>query len=70
MMQFTVGTGYEVRQISFPFSTDVKPASIERATRSGLTGTATNNQIIKTYIFNVNNLVPWQYGYGVSIDSL
>jgi hypothetical protein len=66
-MQFTVGTGYEVRQISFPFFTNTKPAGIERATRSGLTGTATNNQIIRTY----DSARPiLQYGYGISTDSL
>jgi hypothetical protein len=69
VMTFTVGTGYEVRQISFPFSTDTKPTSIERATRSGLTGTATSNQIIKTYNYNYSNMSQ-QYGYGVSTTSL
>jgi hypothetical protein len=49
VMEFTVETGYEVRQISFPLTTNIAPAYIQRATRSGFTGTAIGKQIIKTY---------------------
>ena len=67
-MQYTINTGYEVRQISFPFSTDIAPNTIERETRSGLTGTATSNQILKLYTYA--STIPLQYGYGISTDSL
>jgi hypothetical protein len=69
MVQFTVGTGYEVRQISFPFSRDTKPAGIERATQNGLTGTAIGNQIVKLYSYSAYG-PSRQYGYGISTDSL
>ncbi|MDR2415911.1 MAG: hypothetical protein LBD75_04865 [Candidatus Peribacteria bacterium] len=67
VMQFTVNTGYEVRQISFPLTTNVAPAGIEWATRSGLTGTATGNHIIKTYN---HSAIGTNYGYGISTTSL
>jgi hypothetical protein len=67
MMQFTVSTGYEVRQISFPLTTNTKPAKIERTTRSGLSGTAVGTQIFATYNSATNGTY---YGYGISTDSL
>jgi hypothetical protein len=67
VMSFTVSTGYEVRQISFPLTTNLAPTSIEWSTRSGLTGTAVGNKIIKTY----NNFTNGSYyGYGISTTSL
>ena len=67
VMEFRIGTGYEVRQVSFPFATNVAPATVERSTRSGITGTAVGNQIIKTY----NTTYPdTYYGRGISTASL
>jgi hypothetical protein len=67
VMSFTVGTGYEVRQISFPKTTNIAPTGIEWATRSGRTGTAIGNQIITTYNSSYNGTY---YGYGISTTSL
>ncbi|GHV25643.1 hypothetical protein FACS1894176_04640 [Bacteroidia bacterium] len=68
-MAFTVGTGYEVRQISFPRGTNTAPSYIEWATWSGLTGLAVGNEIIKTYNTS-SDLGLAAYGYGVSTTSL
>jgi hypothetical protein len=67
IMEFTIGTGYEVRQISFPRTTQVAPASIEWATRSGRTGTATGDKIMYTYSNGTNGTY---FGYGISTTSL
>ncbi|MDR0607304.1 MAG: hypothetical protein LBG52_02900 [Candidatus Peribacteria bacterium] len=48
-MSYTIGTGYEVIQVSFPTTNGSAPARYERETRSGLTGLATGNQIFETY---------------------
>jgi hypothetical protein len=64
VMEYDIGTGYEVIQVSFPTTNGKPPAKYEWETRSGLTGTATGSQIFKTYS------VYSHQGYGISITSL
>jgi hypothetical protein len=64
-MEYTIGTGYEVIQVSFPTTNGQPPAKYEWETRSGLTGIAVGSQIFKTYT-NENG----KQGYGISISSL
>jgi hypothetical protein len=48
VMQYTIGTGYEVIQVSFPTTNGTAPTNVVWETRNGLTGTATGSQIFKT----------------------
>ncbi|MDR0606885.1 MAG: hypothetical protein LBG52_00680 [Candidatus Peribacteria bacterium] len=63
-MEYTIGTGYEVIQVGFPTTNGKAPSKYEWETRSGLTGTATGNQIFKTVVNNTKQ------GYAISISSL
>jgi hypothetical protein len=63
-MEYSIGTGYEVIQVSFPTTNGKAPATYEWETQSGLTGLATGNQIFKTFANNSKQ------GYGISISSL
>jgi hypothetical protein len=63
-MEYNIGTGYEVIQVSFPTTNGQAPVKYEWETRSGLTGSATGTQIFKTYAN------PPKQGYGISISSL
>jgi hypothetical protein len=64
VLEYTVGTGYEVIQVSFATTDGQPPAKYEWETRSGLKGIATGSQIFGTY--SVGN----HQGYGISITSL
>jgi hypothetical protein len=63
-MEYTIGTGYEVIQVSFPTTNGQPPVKYEWETWSGLKGSATGSQIFKTLARS-----PKQ-GYGISISSL
>jgi hypothetical protein len=47
VMEYTIGTGYEVIMIAFPTTNGQAPTNVIWETRSGLTGTASNTQIVK-----------------------
>jgi hypothetical protein len=63
-MEYAIGTGYEVIQVSFPTTNGQAPAKYEWETRSGLTGLATGTQIFKTLANGAKQ------GYAISISSL
>jgi hypothetical protein len=47
-MEYIIGTGYEVVQVSFPTTNGSAPTQVIWETRSGFTGTASSGQIFKT----------------------
>jgi hypothetical protein len=51
VMEYAIGTGYEVIQVSFTTTNNQPPAKYEWETRSGLKGIATKNQIFKTNFY-------------------
>jgi hypothetical protein len=63
-MEYSIGTGYEVIQVSFPTTNGQPPTRYEWETRSGLTGSAIGGQIFKTFANGSKQ------GYGISISSL
>ncbi|MDR0651658.1 MAG: hypothetical protein LBG59_10115 [Candidatus Peribacteria bacterium] len=65
VMSFTIGTGYEVMEVGFPtISSSIPPTNVMRETWSGLTGTATGNQIVNKGSNNQKSI------WAISISSL